>query len=325
MPKNYSKAELNKLVQEFTAEFDAMVKAEVERNGKPLNKSEEGGDKSSSDKEKSSGGESDGGSESSGGGSDAPPAGPPGGDDASAGGPPADPASAPAGGPPADPASAGGVPPADPAAGASGGDPVQALVQAYSQLSRDELQVHFFAMKQVLNSQMGADPAAGGDPAAAGGMPPAPAGPGAGAPPGPAGGMPPPGPDAAAPMAGEGSKPVDPAASMAMKSEYEKQLNLIKKERDAALSREQQLQKSLTGLTDQLERFVGKPERKALQGKDLLKSEPQTTTTTMTKDQIVKKLAVVARNPELKKHDRDLITKFCVGGVKVDAIAHLLG
>lgn len=310
--KNYTRAELEKLVNEFTSEFDALVKSEVNK-GQTLQKSEDGDSKSKEKpkEEASSGGDSDG---SSGGDKSPPP--PSGGDssggDASAGGPPpADPASA--GAPPTDPASAGGVPPADPAAGAAGGDPVQALVQAYGQLSTEELQNHFFALQQVLQAQQAGGAGAGAppvDPAAAAGAAPA----GAPAPAAPAA---PPGPGAAAPLAGEASKPVDPMASAALKS-LKEELDLTKSERDG-------LKKSLETLSTTLEKFTQRPERKAIQATDtaaLSKSEPKKTT--MTRQQILQKLTVVAANPELKKSDRSLINKYCVGGVGVDAITHLL-
>lgn len=309
--KNYKREELKRLVDEFTTEFESLVKSEVAKTGQALQKSEDGDKKES--KEESSGGDSG----SSGSDKGPPSGGDSSGGDASAGGLPADAGSAPAGGPPApggDPASAGGVPPADPAAGASAGDPVQALTQAYAQLSPEELQSHFFALQQVLQAQMGggagAPPAGppGADPmAASAGAPP----PGAGAPPAPGGAGP-------APMAGEGSKPVDPMASMAMKS-MKDELDLVKSERDA-------LKKSLTGMAETLEKLASRPQYKAAQATDhavLIKNE-QPNTKTMTAAEIRRKLTVVAQNTDLKKSDRVLINKYCVGGVEVDAIAHLL-
>jgi hypothetical protein len=305
---NYSKAYLTQLVDEFTNEFDTIVKAEVQR-GLALKKSEDGDD-DGGDSKGSEGGSSSGSPE----GSTPPPPGSDGGGD-NAGGPPAGPDAG--GSAPADPSAAGAVPPADPAAGAAGGDPVQALVQAYGQLSPEELQAHFFAMKQILDAQQAQGAGAGApgmDPAAAG-APPAPMGAGApaGVPPG--AGAPPPGPEAAAPMAGEASKPVDPA--LAMKSEAEAQLSLVKKEKEL-------LEKSLSGLADVMEKLVARPERKSIQGRDLAKSDPEPTNVTMTKDQIMKKLTVVAQKSDLQKSDRSLINKYCVGGVEVNAIAHLL-
>lgn len=324
MAKNYTRAELTRLVDEFTAEFDNLVKSEVSKTGQALQKSEDGGSdkKESKPKEDSS----SGGDSGSSGGDDkkAPPSGgdSSGGGDASAGGPPppSDPGSA--GGPPGgDPAAAGGVPPADPAAGAAGGDPVQALTQAYSQLSPEELQSHFFALQQVLQAQMGGG-AGGAAPAPGAGAPPGadPMAASAGAPGPAAAGAPPAAPGGAgpAPMAGEGSKPVDPMASMAMKS-MKDELDLVKGERDA-------LKKSLTGLSETLEKLASKPQPKAIQATDaaVLSKSEQPKTLTMTRQQVLKKLAVVAANPDLKKSDRNLINKFCVGGVEVDAISHLL-
>lgn len=98
------------------------------------------------------------------------------------------------------------------------------------------------------------------------------------------------------------------------------ELDLTKAERD-------NLKKSLEGLSTTLEKLVAtKPQHKAIQATDaaaLNKSE-QPKTITMTANEIRRKLAVVAANDSLKKSDRTLINKYCVGGVGVDAIAHLL-
>jgi hypothetical protein len=119
-------------------------------------------------------------------------------------------------------------------------------------------------------------------------------------------------------MAGEASKPVDPMAAMAMKS-VQDELTLVKSERDA-------LKKSLAGLSETLEKLATGPQYKAAQATDaaVLSKSEQPQTKTMTTAEIRRKLAVVAHNPDLKKSDRNLINKYCVGGVEVDAIAHLL-
>lgn len=327
--KTYTNEELNALVAEFSAEFDALVKAEVAKTAAPLAKADDDG--GSDEKEKKSppsdsGSDSGGGDEGGGGG-----------DSADAGAPPPPAASAapdasasPAPAPAGDPA-AGSAPaaPQDPAQ-AGGGDPMAALSQAYAQLSPEELQMHFQALKQVLTAQMAAAPAGGApgaDPmAAAAGAPPAPAAP-APAPAAPAAPAPAPGPAmgagaGAAPLAGEASKPVDPMASMALKSEFEKELNLVKSERD-------NLKKSVEQLTETMTKVLAQPIRKSVTGKDiegLLSSEqPVKSFDGLSKAEVTKKLLAAAKNPDLKKSDRDLINKYYKSEVKVDALAHLLG
>lgn len=319
MAKTYTNEELNALVAEFSAEFDTLVKAEVAKT-EALRKAD-GEDEPKKDgppaSESASGASDDSAAPPAASASPAP--------DASAASP--DPAASAA--PVPDPASAG----ADPAAQASGGDPMAALSQAYAQLSPEELQMHFEALKQVLMSQQaaaGAVPAAGAgapmappaapaaDPmAAAAGAPPM------GAPPAPAG------MGGGAPMAGEGSKPLDPAATMALKSEHEKEMSLVKSERDASATKVAELEKSLSQLTETMTKVLAQPIRKSVTGKDidgLLEHEKQAPKfESMSKAEVTKKLLTVARDPALKKADRDLINKYYNGTTKVDAIAHLLG
>jgi hypothetical protein len=318
----YTNAELNALIAEFSQEFDTLVKAEATKM--PALKKSDDGD--SDDKAPPSKEGSESGSES------APPA------DASASAPPDAPpapdASA-ASAPPAPDASAASAP-ADPAASAAGADPMQALVQAYGQLSDGELQQHFMALKQVLDAKMAASagPAAGAPPAAAGaapaGMaPPAPAGM---APPAPApeASLPPAGPGAVSPLAGEGSQPVDPNATMALKSEFDSKLNELKKSSDKAIEEKDaeiaRLNKSVEGLVESMTKFFGTPQRKGVTGKDigagLMKSEKPVVE--LSKSEITKKLTAAARNPKLEKKDRELINNFYKGTVSVDALSHLL-
>lgn len=308
MAKTYTNEELNALVAEFSAEFDALVKAEVAKTGTVLAKAD---DESPSDDKKDKAPPSDSsGSDSSAGGP------PPAAESAPAApAPDASASSAPASAPSADPAAASASP-----AAPAGGDPMAALSQAYAQLSPEELQMHFEAMKQVLMTQQasaGAAPAAPmADPmaGAAGAAPAAPVAPAPDASAAPAGGV--------APLAGEGSKPLDPAATMALKSEHEKQMNLVKSERDALESKVEQL-------TETLGKVLNQPIRKSVTGKDLigmLDSEKPAAPSfdDMSKAEITKKLLTVARNPELKKADRELINKYYKGTANVDALAHLL-
>lgn len=330
--KTYTNAELTALVEEFSAEFDALVKAEVQNNEQlrksekntgpnPIVKDEDGGSDKEKDSPPSDKGSDDKGSDS--GGSDGPP---PSGDSASASPPPGgDSAGAP---PPGDPASA---PPSDPASPATGGDPKQALVAAYGQLPPEELQLHFEALKEVLMAGQGMG-GAGAPPPGAGAPPPAaPGGPGAdpmasaasasAAPPPPAGG-----PGAVAPLAGEGSKPLDPASTMALKSAQE-ELNLAKKERDEAKTKIDGLEKSVAELTEAMTKAFSAPIRKSVTAKDVLaKSETSTVVDieSLTKAEITKRLLAKANDPKLEKKDRDTINNYYKGVVKVDALAHLL-
>lgn len=328
--KTYSNEELNALVAEFSAEFDALVKAEVAKTGQSLSKSEplakeEGGDDKAPKKD---GPPSDSGSDS-GGGDDAPP--PPAADASASAPAPAPDASASAA--PAPDASAGAAP-ADPAAQAAGADPMAALIQAYAQLSPDELAMHFQALKQVLMTQQagsmggapGAPAPAGADPmagAAAAGGAPAPAAPAAPAP-GAGAGMPPAGADSVAPLAGEGSKPVDPAAMMALKSEHEKEMNLVKSENAAKVTA---LEKSLAALTETLEKMVSQPIRKSVTGKDITEvlSHEKPAPKSLSKAEITEKLLKAARDTATKPADRALINNYYKGTASVEALAHLLG
>lgn len=280
MSKTYTNAELNALVAEFSAEFDALVKSEFAKAA-PLG--EEDSDAKPS-KEESSAAES----------------------------PEEDMSAAPPAEHHDDAASAS--PSADPAMQAAGGDPVESLKQAYSQLSPEELHQHFLALKGVLMASAGGDHSADATSASASSGLPA--------------GSPPPGPDAAAPLAGEGSKPIDPAATMALKSEFEKELSLVKSERDSATQKIAELEKSVLTLTESLQKMVSQPVRKSVQGKDiegLLKSEQAPQFANMSKSEITKALLLKARDPKLAKSDRDLINSYYKGSVKVDALSHLLG
>lgn len=310
--KTYTKEEMKALVAEFSAEFDTLVKAEVAKTGAALKKSEDGSDdkKDAPPADKASEGSESAPAES------APPAGPPAADASAA---PAESAAPPA----ADPAASAA--PADPASQAAGTDPVSALVQAYGSLAPEELQFHIQALQQVVQSQGAGAAAPAAAPPMGAGAPPAPpaadpamsAAPMAAAPAVPPAAAPPAGPDAVAPLAGEGSKPVDPAATLALKSE-----------RDSLLGERDALRKSVEQLTDTLSKAISRPEVKSISaedlGVDLAKSETPKYVN-MTKAEITKKLVEVARDEKLKKSDRDLINKLYKGEVKVEALAHLLG
>jgi len=136
------------------------------------------------------------------------------------------------------------------------------------------------------------------------------------------------GPAAVAPLAGEGSQPVDPASTMALKSENE-ELTLVKSERDAAAMKIAELEKSVAALTDSLGKVLAQPMRKSITGKDIagvLATDPKPAPKyeSMTKSEITKKLLTVANDPALKKSDRQLINNYYKGEANVEALAHLL-
>lgn len=284
----YTKEELQGLIADTRSQLQDLLKSESKQASAPA---ENGGqmvakaDEGSEPPKK----EESSSSESSGAGSPPPPA--PAADPASAGAPP-DASAAPAGAPASDAGGSAGGAPAD----------LPTLVAAYSQLSPEELQMHAQALQQVMSAAQPA-PAAGGMPPDAGGIPPA-------------------GPDAVAPMAGEGSKPIDPA--MAMKHESDKDLleKLTKAEGSVKT-----LQSSVEKITKAMELMLSKPQRKAVTGKDLAKSakveEVKVDVTKLTKSQLTAELSKIARKPELKKSERNLINSFYKGQIKVEALATL--
>jgi hypothetical protein len=321
----YSKAELTALIKETQQQVrdllkseDAMAKnADCAPPASPMVKEEDKKDGPPPKKDESS----DSSSESSGPPADdkkdgppAPPA-----DDKSSAAPPAGDQSAPpapgadasASAPPADPTSAAPAAPApggDPAGSAATGDSVEALKAAYAQLSPEALKAHYMALKEIISAQVAsaqsaAAPVAPAPPAPAPGAPvgappavaPAPAAPAA------------PAPDAsAAALPAEGSMPV--TDELAMKNENELNEKLAKSETKIT-----ELEKSLNTVTKAFELLMRKPERKALRGKDvsLAKSEPVAVEVAkLSATELAKKLAEVAKNPELKKSDRNLINGY---------------
>lgn len=307
----YQDEELSALIQETRSQIADLLKSEeaaLRKNA--IVKADD--DKGPPDEgSESSGGDSSGGDSAPAPSAEPSASAPPGGD-ASA------PPPAPGGDPMASAAPPGGAP-ADPAAaaGSAGGDSVETLMAAYSQLPPESLRSHFMALKQVIATQMAA-PAAGGAPGGAppmGADPMASAAPPMGADPMSAGaGAPPPAAPPAGPgMAGEGSKPIDPASQMALKSEKEMS------------KRFEQIEKSLESVTKGFELLMRKPDRKGITGKDVIaKSEPQAVDITKLKPaEINKALSDVARNPNLKKSDRDLINGYFNKKVKVADLAPL--
>lgn len=217
---------------------------------------------------------------------------------------------APAGEPPmegAAPGAEGEAPPMEGAPGAEGEmaqgpvDPA-ALEAEYAKLPLPELQAHYLAAKAALFAQMGQGQ---GAPAAAPPAAPPPA-------PGPSAGAPPAGPSAGAPpMAMSEGKAVPGVSQEGNGGQINKS--------------EADLQEQVAKLTNVLSMFIGQPIRKAVTGADYVaKSEPEVEVKSITPTEITAKLAQVTRSPDLKKSDRDLVTGYYEGTVKVDAIAHLL-
>jgi hypothetical protein len=207
---------------------------------------------------------------------------PPGGDE---GGAPPAPAAEPAAAPAPD---AMAAPAPAPEQGA--GD-AQSLEQAYCQLSDQDLQVHYEALKQALMQRMGG-------PAQDPGM----------------GGMGQPSPEAAPAPA-----PEQKALTMSEKSTQDA---LAKSE-----EKYQQLEKAFADLVQVVELSL-QPRRKAVTTMQeyVAKTEAdRPSERKLTKSEVKDKLALKARDPKLAKSDADLITRFYLNGdVKLTEIEHLL-
>ncbi len=250
---------------------------------------------------------------------DAPPAAP----DASAG--------APTDAPPA-PAAEGSPAPGegDPAAEGSAEGPMdpQQLTAEYAQMDVESLQMHYMCVKEALASKMPADPMGAGAPApgpdASAGAPPM-AAPGA-APGGPAPGA----PDASAP-------PVDPMMGkseqeaaekfVAALSKSESEVDSLRKEVAAQAVALKKYETEMGEAAKAVETFLRRPERlavTALSDVAVAAAKAADPTAGLSKAEIVKKLNVVARNPALKKSEREAITAYTVRGVGLETIKHLL-
>lgn len=292
-----NKAEMAALIDETRQELNNLMKSETAQAALLA----KGDGPPPDDKKEDSGPPPDDSSSSDSAGGPPPP-------DASSAPPPDASASpAPPAGPPDASASAGAPPDAsappagDPAASANPADSVETLKAAYAQLPPEALKAHFMALKEVIAASMApAAPMAGAPPAdpmaGAMGAPPA-----ASASPAP----PPMAPAASAspaPMA----PPVDP---MAMKNEKELLEKLAKFE-----ARFADQEKSLGSVIQGFEILMRKPERKAIRGKDiagLAKSEPTAVDVSkLSRPELLKKCSELASNPDLKKSDRDLITRY---------------
>lgn len=196
-----------------------------------------------------------------------------------------------------EPAAAGSDPaaaaaPADPAAPAPGAESApseQDLVEAYGQLSPEELQMHMQAMQQVMQTQ-----SAGAAPAGA-----PPADPMASAAPAPDASA------APAPMPGADSQPVAPAFA---KSEAGLKI--------AAL------EKSLEATLQVLQVMTQKPSFKSVDALDTV-TKTEAKFESLSKAEVTERLNKAVRG-DLGSGDRNLVKKFYKGEAGVRDIAHLL-
>lgn len=255
----------------------------------------------------------------------------------------------------------GGMPPpdggGDPGAGGDpGGDPgmdqnmdPQALQAEYVQLPLEVLKAHYLACKGALFAAMGAgdDPSGGGPPDASGGMPPDAGG---GMPPDAAGGMPPDagagpgGPPPGAPPGGPppgppvGSAP-PPDAPPALKAEIKPDYRTTAKLSNAGSSGGASAMKSeiaalkdkLTKTEAALEKMVGfvervatTPVRKAVTSVADLANASKKPVSGLTKAEVRERLKRAIEKPTLAKSDRELITRYDLGHITVDKVAHLI-
>lgn len=245
----------------------------------------------------------------------------------------------------------GASPDGDPAAGGGDGDFVtdpQALQAEYAKLPPEVLKAHYLACKAAMWAVTGGDDGAGAAPDA--GTPPAPApdaAAGAPAPGADAAAVPPPAPPAPAPDAGASAgapPPAPPVATSpspdqpppALKSEVNANAKAnggqitTKSEREleleAQLAKTEQLTQAVVALTT---RLAQTPRRKAVTSlSELNKTEPaqgsKVDPSTLSRKEIVARLSEKACDVNLKKSDRELINRYCVGSIDVSRIAHLL-
>ncbi len=88
--------------------------------------------------------------------------------------------------------------------------------------------------------------------------------------------------------------------------------------------RETELEAQVETLAKALKTVLTTPQRKAVTDLTYLGKGEGSEQKILTKSEITAKLTELTRKPDLKKSDRDLITRFYEGDVKVDAIEHLL-
>jgi len=309
------------LMDDVQKELDNMAKSEAERLAKARPGEETAGEgESDSSKSDPDGDASTDASASpdpassapDGSGSDsAPPAA-----DASASAPPADGS---ASAPPAD----GSAAPGDPAA--PGPLDHQTLVAEYSQLPLEAMKAHYLALKEAMMAVMGGtedDASAGAPPpdaSASAGAPPAAGPPAASAPPTMAMGE--------KGMAGQ--KPGESATSAPDGMKDDPKANgenpLHKAEIEALTKKVNEATSVASALLGIVKKVVEKPLRKSVQfAADTAPAAPAVDPTKLSREEVRTKLGVLASDPSLKKSDRDLISKFDLKHVGVEAVAHLL-
>jgi hypothetical protein len=217
------------------------------------------------------------------------------------------------------------VPPGqdDPMADASaGGDPgmgavdPEALKQEFSQYDDETLKAVYMAAKAELFERM-----AGG----AGAAPP-------GADPSAAAAPPPPSPSASAsappagpPMMGKGEME-DPVANGGLDKKKggldDIKHDVQKSEKSGEVT---ELKAQVELLTKAVELALTTPMRKAITSVSQLPAkEPQKDVKSLSKAEVMEQLREVTRDPKLSKRDRDLVNQYCVNGINVEKIAHLL-
>jgi len=197
----------------------------------------------------------------------------------------------------ADPAASAA--PADPAAPAPGAEQAptpEMLVEAYSQLSPEELQMHMVAMQQVMQSQS----------AGAGAPPASPAAPPADPMAAPAASPAPDASAAPAPMPGADSQPVAPA--------------FAKSEAGLKIAT---LEKNLELTTQALQVLLAKPSFKSVDALDtVVKSE--VALESLSKGEITERLNKAVRSSAFTQGDSAMLKKYFQGTAGVRDIAHLL-
>lgn len=219
------------------------------------------------------------------------------------------------------------APEGDPAAEAGPVDP-EALKAEYAQLAPEELQMHYMACKAALAEVMGGDPegaAPAGPEASAPGMGAPPAGPAAAGP--EASAMPPPAMKAEVPAdmkknpANGGSEKA--AVPDAIKSEPKMGEDLKKSlaSRDAKV---QELEQQIEMLVKAVELSLAQPMRKAVTSVNFVPRTESAPAKELSKAEINARIAEIARNPSLKKSDRERIVSFSLGNIGVEQIKDLL-
>lgn len=201
------------------------------------------------------------------------------------------------------PAEASAPPPGDDAmqpqedmAEAAPMDP-EALKAEYMKLPPEELEMHLMAAKAAMMEMSG-----GQDAQADAGAPPPAA---------------PPAPEQSAPAMKAEEKP----HKKAQKEEH-KDVEMSKSEKSISNERLKELEAQVEGLVKALDLALGQPMRKAVTSVAFV-PRTEETKPTLNKGQVMEQLKEVTKQ-NLKKSDRELINRYCLGEVEVEKIQHLL-